>query len=137
MAGGRIPPQLFSTAEIASLWFETNCQVVIVNDLVSLKKEMVRHSYPRVPDYQKIKPADTSQDKSLHSLVPISLKDTAADLDEVVHSLLEILRISRDNINSAVDRLLAMVAKDPAAAARVRSYIASFQTIATGNYWWS
>lgn len=116
MSGGHIPQQLFDTPELKTMWFELNRHIVTMNDVVSLKKEI---------------------GKSLHSLVPIVINETGADLDTVVASSIEILRISGENIDCMAERLLAMTENDPQARASVEAYIGPFWTNMTGSYWWS
>jgi len=41
MTGVRLPENLSSRPEIKSMWYELNRHIVIMNDMVSLKKEMV------------------------------------------------------------------------------------------------
>jgi len=43
MGGSHIPEHLFDTEEVKTLWFEINRHIVTMNDLVSLKKEIVSH----------------------------------------------------------------------------------------------
>ncbi len=46
MSGKHIPEHLLETVEVRSLWFELNRHIVTMNDIVSLKKEMVRPTLP-------------------------------------------------------------------------------------------
>jgi len=46
MSGGHIPAEFFETSEMQSMWYELNRHIVTMNDIVSLKKELVRHPFP-------------------------------------------------------------------------------------------
>jgi len=43
MGGKQIPEHLLTGPEVQSMWLEINKHIVILNDVVSLKKEFVRH----------------------------------------------------------------------------------------------
>ncbi|KAK0642148.1 isoprenoid synthase domain-containing protein [Cercophora newfieldiana] len=116
MSGGHLPESFFDTEEMGSMWYELNRHIVTMNDIVSLKKEL---------------------GKSLHSLVPIIINETNADLDSAVASLLDILQVSGDNINKGAEKLLAMAGDDEELRERVEAYVVPFWTNMTGSYWWS
>ncbi|KAK0707347.1 isoprenoid synthase domain-containing protein [Lasiosphaeris hirsuta] len=133
MSGGHIPEQLFDTPELKTMWFELNRHIVTMNDVVSLKKEIVFTNLNTLAGQSLTR----LQGKSLHSLVPIVINETGADLDAVVASSIEILRISGENIDRMAERLLAMTEHDPQARASVEAYVGPFWTNLTGSYWWS
>ncbi|KAM7189240.1 Isoprenoid synthase domain containing protein [Naviculisporaceae sp. PSN 640] len=118
MGNCQIPPHLFDTQDMHSLWFEINRHIVAMNDLASLKKEM--------------------SGQALHSLVPVIINETGCDLDTAAGSVIETLRISGENLDKTADGLLALAEKDGSdARASVEAYLYSFWTSMTGSYWWS
>lgn len=69
--------------------------------------------------------------------MPVIINETGDDLDVVIASLVELLRISGENIDKSSERLLALTEHDVQARASVEAYLAPFWTIMTGNYRWS
>ncbi|KAK4677532.1 hypothetical protein QC764_404520 [Podospora pseudoanserina] len=98
MSGGNIPPEMFDTPELKELWVGINRHIVTVNDLISFKKEVEKSSF--------------------HSLVPIVMNETGANLDTVVDSLVDTLRNIGDSMNRAGDRLIALAENSHGAQGR-------------------
>jgi len=46
MGGKQIPEHLLTGPEVETMWLEINKHIVILNDVVSLKKEFVGHPSP-------------------------------------------------------------------------------------------
>jgi len=79
----------------------------------------------------------TAEPTSLHTLVPITFRETEANLNDVVQSLVDTLQVSKNNLERAAGQLLDMVAGDAVATSAVEKYVQCFGTSITGNYWWS
>lgn len=135
MGGSHIPENIFNTDEVKTLWFELNRHITIFNDMVSLKKEIVSRCADNTLTLGMC--SYIKQGKSLHSLVPIIIHQTGADLDTVVESLVETLRTSGKSIDQAAERLLLMAESDGEVREKVEAYLYSFWTNMTGSYWWS
>ncbi|KAJ3494159.1 hypothetical protein NLG97_g4261 [Lecanicillium saksenae] len=116
MAGVKLPGKYFENDDMALLWREANRNIVIVNDLLSLKKEINR---------------------SLHSLIPISMQDTGYNLQDAIDDLVNQLRDSVKKFQSLSARLLSSVAHDPQAKQELEKYIRLIQFNVTGNLSWS
>ncbi|KAK4446887.1 isoprenoid synthase domain-containing protein [Podospora aff. communis PSN243] len=116
MGAARLPQEMLESEEVRVMWYELNRHIVTMNDIVSLKKEL---------------------NKSLHSLIPIIVNETGADLNSAVASLLDILQVSGDRINNNAERLLAMAGDDEELREKVLAWIVPFWTNMTGSYWWS
>ncbi|KAK0744566.1 isoprenoid synthase domain-containing protein [Apiosordaria backusii] len=119
MSGGSIPPGMFDRPELRELWVGINRHIVTVNDLISFKKEVVKSSF--------------------HSLIPIAMNETGADLDTVVDGLVDTLHTIGDSMDQAGNTLIAVAERDHGLQGRknMEKYVKCFQTCATGNYWWS
>ncbi|KAK4201222.1 isoprenoid synthase domain-containing protein [Triangularia verruculosa] len=119
MSGRSIPPEMFDRPELRELWVGINRHIVTVNDLISLKKEVLKYSF--------------------HSLVPIVMNETDADLDTVVNSLVDTLRSIGDGMEQTGSTLIALAERDHGIEGResTEQYVRCLQTSATGNYWWS
>ena len=88
-----------------------------MNDLVSFKKELDKFH--------------------LQSLIPIVMKDEGKDLDGAVDVLVKNLNTIGDNLERAIDTLMAKCGDDSALKAAVEKYVMGFRTNLTGNYVWS
>lgn len=105
-----------------------------LNDLLSFRKEMVFGAL-QPPDM--LTPLTAAQPTSLHSLVPIMLREGDGNLNEVVQILVDSLQVSKDNLERAAGQLLDMVADHTTAKSLVAKYVECFRTNIAGNYWWS
>lgn len=105
-----------------------------LNDLLSLRKEMVPGAL-QSPDM--LTQLTTAQPTSLHTLVPIMLRERERNLNEVVRILVDSLQVSKDNLERAAGQLLDMVAGETTAKSVVAKYVECFRTNIAGNYWWS
>lgn len=97
------------------------------------------HSHTTTPHHTKFYADIPSpiQGKSLHSLVPVILNETGDDLDVVIASLVELLRITGENIDKNAHRLFALTEHDAEERASVEAYLMAYWTNMTGSYWWS
>ncbi|KAK4225138.1 isoprenoid synthase domain-containing protein [Podospora fimiseda] len=117
MAGVNLPEEIYEMAEVKTLWLEQNRHIVILNDIMSFKKEIDKSSF--------------------HSLIPVVSNETGADLDTVIASLIKSLVAAGDNLEKALDGLVARVKGDVELETAVQKYAVGFRTNMTGNYWWS
>ncbi|KAL0469272.1 isoprenoid synthase domain-containing protein [Neurospora intermedia] len=115
-----IPQYLFQTEEMKTLWEELAKNVVIVNDVLSLPKEM-KVNWP--------------------GLVAIDLtyRTSCHNLDKAINLLVEDLRQVSTKMEAAGARLREMVAQDPDPMVKkhVEKYLHSVYTIMTGHYEWT
>jgi len=63
--------------------------------------------------------------------------ETGSDLNSVITSLLEDLRITGEKIDNAADKLLSRAGEDPKVRESVQAYTYPFWTTLTGHYLWS
>ncbi|KAM7189916.1 Isoprenoid synthase domain containing protein [Naviculisporaceae sp. PSN 640] len=116
MCGKHIPPELFNTEEMKTMWFELNRHIVAMNDLASLKNEIQREWL---------------------GLIPIQMYEASQDLEAAVAFAIDMALVAGQKTAKAADDLVAMVSHDPEAQANVRAYVEGFKTNLTGNYYWS
>ena len=95
------------------------------------------NSSPGTPVLDTLTQLTTAQPTSLHTLVPIMLRETDANLNDVVQNLVDTLQVPKDNLDRAAGQLLDMVVEDTAARSLVGKYVEFFRTNIAGNYWWS
>ncbi|KAK4187687.1 isoprenoid synthase domain-containing protein [Podospora australis] len=118
MSGGNIPDCIFGTKQLETVWLELNRHVVILNDLVSFRKEVAEDSY--------------------HSLIPVIMAENSCDLDTAVNIQLVHLQTVGNNLDNAANALANMVKNENAPTrVAVENYVNCFRTNITGNYWWS
>ncbi|KAK4160000.1 isoprenoid synthase domain-containing protein [Cladorrhinum sp. PSN259] len=117
MGGVHLPEEMFEWDELKALWFELNRHIVTLNDMVSFKKEVVKCSF--------------------HSLIPVVTQETGADLATVVDSLIKSLVNIGNNLDKAVDDLIARIKGNAELEDAVEKDAVGYRTNLTGNYWWS
>ncbi|KAJ3498325.1 hypothetical protein NLG97_g1219 [Lecanicillium saksenae] len=115
MAGVRLPWELIDTEEMQIIWTEVNLNVIIVNDILSLKKEM--HG-------------------SVHSLLPIFMNETGKDMDAAAADIINRLRFSVENFTATSQKLFAMVGQDKELQESLAKYLELLEYNMTGNYTW-
>ncbi|KAK3987444.1 isoprenoid synthase domain-containing protein, partial [Cladorrhinum sp. PSN332] len=91
LIGVTLPDKLFETAEMKAMWTEVNRNVSIINDILSLKKEI---------------------GGSMYSSIPVMMKETGQDAQAVIEDLLVSLEESADTFDQAAGSLLGRIRDD-------------------------
>ncbi|KAH8891514.1 terpenoid synthase [Thozetella sp. PMI_491] len=117
MAAQAAPPKILLAPAMGIVWTEFNRNIIIINDVLSLKKEV--------------------RAASLHSLVPIAMNEKGLRLSDATADALALLRVSADNFDLAARRLENMVVGSSEDHAAVKTYLDVVRTNMTGNYLWS
>ncbi|MCJ1293100.1 hypothetical protein MMC34_004653 [Xylographa carneopallida] len=110
-----LPPYVMQDEDMATLWDLTNANICIVNDLLSVKKEIAQGS--------------------AESLVPIlfaQLRSAQAAVDQVM----ETVRLTVEEFDVVAYRLLQRYSTDPIIVAPLQSFVDTCRYFCTGNLSW-
>lgn len=108
-----LPDWMMNSPEMQVIWRETNLGIIIINDILSLKKEIVT--------------------ECLISLVPVLYRE-GIPWEDVVPELIEELEAVRDRLDEAAGQLERASENDTQLLKDLRTYVDVCKTSTTGTY---
>ncbi|PHH69555.1 hypothetical protein CDD82_7674 [Ophiocordyceps australis] len=111
-----LPRVILETDEFSTLWKQVNRGGIIINDVLSLRKEM---------------------HENVINLVPVMMHASGQSIDSVMSLIIQQLEKCVQDIKGAGRALLGMVDNDPLLRAGLQRYIDQVESMVTGAYYWS
>ncbi|KKY30693.1 putative terpene synthase [Diaporthe ampelina] len=108
----KLPAWVMDSSEMEQIVEECNFIIIVVNDILSLKKEIATDC--------------------VVNIVPVLYK-TGLNLDRVIPSLIDEMHASRDRLDSAAARLHGMTLADPQLNQHVMNFIDGVRIMGTGT----